>query len=424
MVWSRGCAVDVVQKRLGFPAASYPARCVRTAVGHSPSWSVRPVGLFARLVCSPREPVARSFALRMLRRIVARLAMPTQSVPWWSRQVAANIFNTESGTILATRRLSAKTVRFELLPEEQTGMSVSSADSQVTSAKPKSTHTARWIAMGLGLGVLVGLLFGDACGSLQVFGNAYVGLLQMTVLPYLLISLISKLGRLGAKEARAIGYTALVVLLVLWLIAIILIVLTSAILPPIEGASFYSPDQNYGAETEPDVLSRFIPTNVFRSLTHEYVPAVVVFCLFFGCALMMVPGKEPLLDFLDLCSDGIGRINVFLVRLSPLGLFALTAAAAGTIRIEELSRLQAYLIMLTLASVGGCLRSATTVAKQPDGDSLPRPAPRRPRAAVDGRRYGKTFCGPAADHRQVRSTTQRLPRGSVDAWCESGIRPE
>jgi ABC-type amino acid transport substrate-binding protein len=79
------------------------------------------------------------------------------------------------------------------------------------------------------------------------------------------------------------------------------------------------------------------------------VPAVVVFCLFFGAALIMVPGKEPLLDFLDLCSAGIGRINTFLVRLAPIGLFMLTAAAAGTLRVEELARLQAYLIIFVLA---------------------------------------------------------------------------
>lgn len=64
---------------------------------------------------------------------------------------------------------------------------------------------------------------------------------------------------------------------------------------------------------------------------------------------MLLPGKEPLLEFLDVCSAGVGRINVFLVRLAPIGLFTLTAAAAGTLRIDELSRLQAYLVMFTLA---------------------------------------------------------------------------
>ena len=35
--------------------------------------------------------------------------------------------------------------------------------------------------------------------------------------------------------------------------------------------------------------------------------------------------------------------------MAPLGLFTLTAAAAGTLRVDEMARLQAYLIMFSLA---------------------------------------------------------------------------
>ena len=203
--------------------------------------------------------------------------------------------------------------------------------------------------MGLLLGVLCGVLFGEYCKPLEVIGLAYVGLLQMTVLPYLTFSLVSKMGRLNAVQAKRLGLTALVVLLILWLIGILVVVLVSAILPPLAGASFYSPAPDAVGAGQQDFLSMFIPSNVFSSLSSEYVPAVIVFCLFFGAALILVPDKEPLLDVLDICSAGIGRINEFLVRLAPIGLFTLTAAAAGTLRFEELSRLQGYLIIFTLA---------------------------------------------------------------------------
>ncbi len=217
-------------------------------------------------------------------------------------------------------------------------------------AESKPASLGRWIAIGLLLGLICGVFFGEYCAGLELIGNAYVGLLQMTVLPYLVLSLVAQMGRLDVDRARKLGFTALAVLLVLWLIAGFLIVCVSAILPPVQGASFYSPVAEAG-DGGLDLLSRLIPTNVFHSLSNEYVPAVVVFCLFFGCALMLVDGKEKLLDFLDLCSAGISRINVFLVRLAPIGLFALSAAAAGTLRLEELSRLQAYLLMFTLACV-------------------------------------------------------------------------
>ncbi len=214
---------------------------------------------------------------------------------------------------------------------------------------PKHPQTGRWIAFGLLAGILSGLLFGEYCGLLAPIGNAYVGLLQMTVLPYLTISLIAKTGRLSMPQAKRLGVAALAVLLLLWMMGIVLVVLMSTVLPPAEGAAFFSPTTESTSTSDADVLSRFIPANVFRSLSDEVVPAVVVFCLFFGVALISIPGKEALLDFLDLCASGIGQINMFLIRLAPFGLFALSAAAAGTLRLEELARLQAYLIMFALA---------------------------------------------------------------------------
>ncbi|MGI9441102.1 MAG: cation:dicarboxylate symporter family transporter, partial [Rubripirellula sp.] len=70
------------------------------------------------------------------------------------------------------------------------------------SVAPKRSKLGLWIALGLVLGVACGLLFGDYCGHLQVLGQAYVGLLQMTVLPYLLLSLVSKMGRLDPAQAK------------------------------------------------------------------------------------------------------------------------------------------------------------------------------------------------------------------------------
>lgn len=205
------------------------------------------------------------------------------------------------------------------------------------------------IGVGLLLGVVCGLLFGEYCRPLQPLGDAYVGLLQMTVLPYLVLALISKMGRLDGPRARKLGITALTVLLSFWAIGIALIVAVSAALPPIQGASFFSPPDTAPRGDEADVLHTLIPTNVFYSLVAEYVPAVVLFCLCFGAALMAVPGKERLLDLLDLCIEGISRINTMLVRLAPIGLFMLTAAAAGAMQLDELVRLQAYLIILSVA---------------------------------------------------------------------------
>ena len=57
------------------------------------------------------------------------------------------------------------------------------------------------IFIGLALGIASGLFFGEMVGFLEVVGEAWIALLQMTVLPYVMFSLIVGLGRLGYQES-------------------------------------------------------------------------------------------------------------------------------------------------------------------------------------------------------------------------------
>ena len=75
---------------------------------------------------------------------------------------------------------------------------------------------ATQVFVGLGLGILVGLFFGEKVAFLKVGGDAFIDLLQITVIPYVVIALITSLGRLTLKEAKELGLKGGGVLLVLW----------------------------------------------------------------------------------------------------------------------------------------------------------------------------------------------------------------
>jgi ABC-type amino acid transport substrate-binding protein len=74
------------------------------------------------------------------------------------------------------------------------------------------------------------------------------------------------------------------------------------------------------------------------------VPAVVLFSLAVGIGLMAVPGREVLIQNLDVLSGALTQVSNFAVRLTPLGIFAIAASTAGTLGLEDLGRLQVYLI--------------------------------------------------------------------------------
>ncbi len=74
-----------------------------------------------------------------------------------------------------------------------------------------------------------------------------------------------------------------------------------------------------------DFVDLYIPSNPFHSLANNVVPAVVLFSVIVGVALIGVERKPVLLDVLDVVSAALSRATRFVVRLTPYGLFAIAA---------------------------------------------------------------------------------------------------
>jgi Na+/H+-dicarboxylate symporter len=202
---------------------------------------------------------------------------------------------------------------------------------------------SRKILVGLLAGVAVGIFLGERVVPLRVVADGFVKLLQMTVLPYVTVSIITSLGTINLSEAKSLGLKAGAVLIGLWLIALSFTVLFPLVFPVIETASFFSTSL---IEKPPpfDFVGLYIPSNPFYSLANNVVPAVVLFSVVVGVALIGIERKAVLLDVLGVVSAAIARATRMIVQLTPYGVFALAATAAGTLQLEQVERIQIYLI--------------------------------------------------------------------------------
>ncbi len=200
------------------------------------------------------------------------------------------------------------------------------------------------------VGILVGIFFGEHVAFMEVLGNGFIRLLQMTILPYIMASLILGIGSLTFEKARTLAVKAGLILLLTWLIAFVFILLTPLAFPHWESASFFS-SSLVEIPPPPDFLELYIPANPFHSMAANLIPAVVLFSLALGIALIGIKNKEPFLKDLEVLCEALMRVAGFVVKLTPIGVFAISASAAGTMSIEELSKLQVYLITFNL----GCL---------------------------------------------------------------------
>ena len=195
------------------------------------------------------------------------------------------------------------------------------------------------------LGTATGLFFGESAAVLQIIGRVFFQLLQMTILPYITFSLIANLGGLSPATAKAITARTGWVLGLSWLVVLLLVLAGSLALPHLESASFFSTSDVTPPESV-DLLGLFIPANPFRALSNNFVPAVVLFSIALGVALMGIEGKQPVLDQLRVIAKALARVSGTVAKLTPIGVFGVTASAAGTLRLEDLGRIQAYLILL------------------------------------------------------------------------------
>ncbi len=199
------------------------------------------------------------------------------------------------------------------------------------------------VLLGLTSGVAIGLFLGELVAPLQIVADGFVKLLQMTVLPYVTVSIVTAVGALSGEEARRLGVRAGAALIGLWIVALTFAFLFPLAFPPAENAAFFSTSL-IQRPVPFDFVDLYIPSNPFHSLANNVVPAVVLFSLVVGIALIGVERKQPLLDVLAVARNAVARATRLVASLTPYGIFAIAGSAAGTLNLEDLERIQVYLI--------------------------------------------------------------------------------
>ena len=139
------------------------------------------------------------------------------------------------------------------------------------------------VLIGLVSGLALGLFLGEYAAPLNFVADGFVKLLQMTVLPYVVISITSSLGALSVEQAKRLGIRVGLVLLALWVLAIAVAFAFPLAFPRIEGANFFS-STLIERRVPFDFIDLYIPANPFHSLANN---VVVVLSHSLGISLAM-----------------------------------------------------------------------------------------------------------------------------------------
>ncbi|MBL4799135.1 MAG: cation:dicarboxylase symporter family transporter [Oleispira sp.] len=227
---------------------------------------------------------------------------------------------------------------------------MSSGPESVSKSRFSISSSAQML-WALVFGVMVGLFFGEAVAWMSVIGNSVILLMQMTVFPYIVVSLVGGIGKLTKDSASMLFSRSGIVMLSLWVLGLVVIFLMPFAFPEIESASFFS-TSSIEEPTSVDYFKLYIPSNPFESMAQGYVPAMVLFSIAMGLALIGMKGESKLqiLSFMSTCTDIFSRITQGLIKVLPIGIFAMSASAAGTMGIDEFASMQVYLLSMLVMS--------------------------------------------------------------------------
>lgn len=200
------------------------------------------------------------------------------------------------------------------------------------------------------LGVVCGLFLGELARPLALVGEGFMMLLKMSVLPYITCALIRGMGGLRPREALSLLRCGGLALLIIWAITLTTLFALTLIFPKESVPAYHNPGGITPINPN-ELIALFIPSNPFHALANNIIPAVVLFSTFFGVALMTLKEKEQILSMLDLCVEGLNKINRWAVNISPIGIFALIAATVGTMTRQQFELIQIYLYGFIAASL-------------------------------------------------------------------------
>jgi len=203
---------------------------------------------------------------------------------------------------------------------------------------------------GLVLGILASLLLGPRVALLTPLGQIFLRASQIAVMPYLICELIGALGSLQPASMRLLSRAGGLVLLGILASGALTVLLLPALLPALTSSAFFSPELLQPPEP-PDLVSAYLPFNIFSALADDNFPAVVLFAAVLGVLVQGLPRRELLLEPLEQLRLLFRRLNKLVARIAPIGILGLTATTLSSLSPELLVRSQALLVLNLVALV-------------------------------------------------------------------------
>ncbi|KEQ18608.1 hypothetical protein GZ78_00235 [Endozoicomonas numazuensis] len=201
-----------------------------------------------------------------------------------------------------------------------------------------------YILTALALGVLTGLVFHQQAVVLKPLGDAFIKAVKMMVVPIVFVSIVN--GIISIRDLSSFGRIAtkaLFVFIFTMASATTLALIVSQLLGIGSSLDLNLPVTAVSTKEAPpivEVLLNMIPSNPIQSMAQGDVLPTIVFALLVGFGINLSgKGAEPVANFFTALAQVVFKMIDLVMKLAPLGIFALIAYTVGTQGISILGKL-------------------------------------------------------------------------------------
>jgi len=244
------------------------------------------------------------------------------------------------------------------------------------------TNLLARILIGLILGAIVGIILGFFPDSIKpfvdnskFFGDLFIRLLKMIVVPVILFSLIAGSASIAPSRLGRVGVKIMVYYLLTSAFAVFIGLVFANIFQPGAGFNVVGDVAVKGTQAAPptiaQILLNIVPTNPFESLMKGDVLPVIFFAVVFGLGLSYIKDSKQqalaksgalLLDAVNAAAETIYKMVGGIMQYAPIGVFVLIAQvfaqqgpkAIGTLLMVTLT-VYIGLIVHLVGTYGGLL---------------------------------------------------------------------
>ena len=211
---------------------------------------------------------------------------------------------------------------------------------------------ASQIFIGLILGIIVGAIFygsETAQNFLQPFGDIFLRMIKMIVVPIIVSSLIVAVAGVGdLKSVGKLGAKSISYFVVVTMIAIAVGLISANIIQPGVGVNMDKLEQTDistyvdTAETKQhesfvDTIVHIVPSNPVKAMVEGDMLAIIFFSVLFGISIAAIGEKgKPVFRFFQGTAEGMFYLTNMVMKFAPIGVFALIGVTISKFGLESL----------------------------------------------------------------------------------------